>query len=203
MLKGLNIFLWSCERTLQEASRNLSTISLLLFPCLYILVASSLTVELFWLSAGCLELLESRITKWTCNAQGLLNLKLSLSTDAWQKLMVQRGSSKVPADVCKCCHQCMHTPHASSHSLSWINPKAWKSLHAPVRLLHAPKRFAPSEMIWLEAWFEGISHSDWTELQTASLMKLMKEQAFRYYEAVCMKQKLWFNIWKCHFLFLS
>lgn len=131
-----------------------------------------------------------------CNTEGLPNLKLSLSAGAWQKLMVQRGSNRVPADVCKRCHQCMHTPHASSRSLSWINPKARKSLHAPVRLLHAPKRFAPSEMIWLEAWFEGISHSDWTELQTASLMKLMKEHALRYYEAVCMKQKFWFNSWK-------
>lgn len=87
-----------------------------------------------------LELLECRSTKWTCNAQGLPNLKLSLSAGAWQELMVQRGSNRVPADVCKCCHQCMHTPHASSLSLSWINPKARKSLHAPVRLLHAPKK---------------------------------------------------------------
>lgn len=116
----------ACERTLYEALCTLSTISLLLLPPLHITVASRLTLELLWPSASCLEPLKSRITKWTCNAQGLLNLKLSLSAEAWQKLMVQRGSNRVPADVCKCCHQCMHTPHASPLSLSWINPKARK-----------------------------------------------------------------------------
>lgn len=84
------------------------------FPCLHILVASRRPLQLFKVYTGCLELLGCRITKWTCNAHGLPNLKLSLSADAWQKLMVQRGSNIVPADVCKCCHQCMHTPHTSS-----------------------------------------------------------------------------------------